>query len=104
MQNYLHISKKSSTFVPRKVIVLFIIFKRSFNMETKCLIKVLVGCVTYRLIRVYWKGRGGSVTYRVYRNRRRDVPYDFPNWYEAYTHIQCIAKSYIEFDAKEDEK
>ena len=73
-------------------------------MEMKCLIKVMVSGVTYRLMRVSWKGRGGSVTYRVYRNRKRDVPIDFPVWYEAYTHIQCIAQSYVEHIDREDKQ
>lgn len=96
MQNYLHISKKSSIFAAELGIVPSATIKYNRVMKKEILCKVSADGVIYRLERVCWTGRGGGYTYRVYRARKRAVEIDFPTWHTALSYMMGMVEVRVE--------
>lgn len=70
MQNYLHISKKSSIFAPDLGIVPTITLKKGKDMTNECVWKCQTGKVIVKVIKVNNDWRFKCTVYRVYIGRK----------------------------------
>ena len=46
--------------------------------------RVIVGGVSFKIVRVCWTGRGGGYTYRVYRGRTKYTREEYASWFSAW--------------------
>lgn len=46
--------------------------------------RVIVGGVSFKIVRVCWTGRGGGYTYRVYRGRSKYTREEHADWWSAW--------------------
>lgn len=78
MQYLLHISKKSSIFVPDLGIVPTITLKKGKDMKKKCVFRCQSNGVVYRVLMEPWKEAVDGVRYVVYEGRKKA---QCPWWY-----------------------
>lgn len=101
MQKLLHISKKSSTFVPDLEIVPSITLKKGNNMAKMCIFRCQSNGVVFRVIQEPFNDAVDGVRYVVYEGRKKA---QCPWWYNRAYAIETALELCLGDEWKKVEK